>query len=64
VNVRKRRPARFALLIGNQLYNPKVATLKNPHNDVARRCAKMPQRQRSTACMSGSLACSNDSRPY
>jgi hypothetical protein len=30
-----RAEARIALLIGNQLYNPKVGTLKNPHNDVA-----------------------------
>jgi peptide/nickel transport system substrate-binding protein len=27
--------ARFALLIGNQSYDPSVGVLKNPHNDVA-----------------------------
>jgi len=27
--------ARFALLIGNQYYDPSVGVLKNPHNDVA-----------------------------
>jgi formylglycine-generating enzyme required for sulfatase activity len=26
---------RFALLIGNQAYNPKVGPLKNPHDDIA-----------------------------
>src|SRR2546423_545773 len=27
--------ARFALLIGNQSYDPSVGLLKNPHNDIA-----------------------------
>jgi hypothetical protein len=26
---------RFALLIGNQSYDPSVGVLKNPHNDIA-----------------------------
>jgi hypothetical protein len=30
-----RAEARIALLIGNQVYNPKVGPLKNPHDDVA-----------------------------
>jgi uncharacterized caspase-like protein len=30
-----RAEARFALLIGNQAYNPKVGPLKNPHDDMA-----------------------------
>jgi hypothetical protein len=30
-----RAEARIALLIGNQLYNPKVGPLKNPHDDVS-----------------------------
>jgi formylglycine-generating enzyme required for sulfatase activity len=30
-----RAEGRIALLIGNQLYNPKVGPLKNPHDDVA-----------------------------
>jgi len=29
-----RAEARIALLIGNQIYNPKVGLLKNPHDDV------------------------------
>jgi hypothetical protein len=28
------QPARIALLVGNQAYNPKVGPLKNPHEDV------------------------------
>jgi hypothetical protein len=28
-------PARIALLIGNQGYDPSVGVLKNPHNDIA-----------------------------
>ena len=31
-----RAEARIALLIGNQVYNPKVGLLRNPHDDVAR----------------------------
>lgn len=30
-----RAEARFALLIGNQSYDPSVGVLKNPHNDIA-----------------------------
>jgi hypothetical protein len=30
-----RAEARIALLVGNQLYNPKVGALRNPHEDVA-----------------------------
>ncbi len=32
---RAQEPARIALLIGNQSYEPSVGVLKNPHNDIA-----------------------------
>ena len=31
----QQEPARIALLIGNQSYEPSVGVLKNPHNDIA-----------------------------
>lgn len=31
----QQEPARIALLIGNQSYEPSVGALKNPHNDIA-----------------------------
>jgi uncharacterized caspase-like protein len=35
VSAAARAEARFALLIGNQSYDPSVGVLRNPHNDIA-----------------------------